>query len=541
MALRRYLPRGSLSRPWATSLFPKSYRDRQRLPFLQTRRQLLTLAIESSCDDTCVAILEKSASGSAVLHFNEKVSLDIRPYGGVYPQAAVVLHTSELGPLLRKALRALPDVSKTDNDNAKVVWVDGRPRVKPDFVTVTRGPGMSSNLATGLNTAKGLSVAWDVPLVGVNHMQAHALTPRLVHALELGRTEVNTEKAHENDEQDIEATIEMIPAKPFPDFPFLSLLVSGGHSMLVHSNSLIAHSILASTPNVAIGDMLDKCARSILPPSILSAENKAYGPLLEDFAFPGTSGAALDEIGHNYEYQPPPRRPPKVFDSGFGWTLNVPLGETVKTMNVYEFAGLNGQVQKVLSERPQMGLDERRVLARETMRIAFEHLASRVLYALRTGLIEEKAMKNLSARKDGERVTETGTEVAEQKQDAGAVNVEVEATPAQPIKTVVLSGGVASNNFLRHIMRSMLDNAGFKDVKLIAPPVSLCTDNAAMIAWTGMEMYEQGWHTDLNVLVMRPWPVDPDTSGGGILGAPGWRRREGFADAPSSLSSSGEE
>ncbi|KAI0458657.1 glycoprotease family-domain-containing protein [Xylaria acuta] len=224
------------------SLFPQppsstSTHLRPRLPSQQTRRQLVTLAIETSCDDTCVAILEKNSAGVAHLHFNEKITSDNRAFHGVHPINAVVSHTKHLAPLVQKSLRALPEVADADSaqegGNIKSLSVDGRLRMKPDFVSVTRGPGMMSNLAAGLNVAKGLAIAWDVPLVAVNHMQAHALTPQLVGALQDKKTD-----------QARDATSEEAGngGPRGPQFPFLSLLVSGGHTIL--GKEFRSHSLL---------------------------------------------------------------------------------------------------------------------------------------------------------------------------------------------------------------------------------------------------------------------------------------------------------
>ncbi|KAI0387919.1 glycoprotease family-domain-containing protein [Hypomontagnella monticulosa] len=450
------------------------------------RRRLLTLAIETSCDDTCVAILEKVAgpTGAARLLFNKKLTSDNREFRGVNPTTAVASHTRHLAAMVREAMRALPETSVEDGGGEvsrreDVVLVDGQTRKKPDFVTVTRGPGMMSNLSTGLNTAKGLAVAWGVPLLGVNHMQAHALTPRLVSALEAGN-----QRSRSGQQQEREVASQGEPSEPSPAFPFLSLLVSGGHSLLVLSRALNDHAILAEAHNIAIGDMLDKCARAIVPASEIAAgDSVMYGPLLERFAFSG-SPSDID-----YEYQAHPTREAEVqtFDSGLGWTLTPPLHETAAMH--YDFSGLNGRVLKVLLERPDMDVEERRLLAKQTMRLAFEHLASRLLLALspKNGDADEK-MRN--------------------------------------IRTVVVAGGVASNRYLMHILRSLLDVRGYGHIELVCPPLPLCTDNAAMIAWTGMEMYEAGWRSELDILAIRKWPLDPNAEGGGILGAPGWRNAE---------------
>ena len=74
-------------------------------------------------------------------------------------------------------------------------------------------------------------------------------------------------------------------------------------------------------------------------------------------------------------------------------------------------------------------------------------------------------------------------------------------------------------------MRSFLEARHFQDVQVVFPPVELCTDNAAMIAWTGIEMYLNGWKTALDCRALRKWSLDPNGVDGGILGVPGWRRR----------------
>jgi N6-L-threonylcarbamoyladenine synthase len=122
---------------------------------------------------------------------------------------------------------------------------------------------MRSNLAVGLDTAKGLALGFNVPFLAIHHMQAHALTPRLVNAMK--------------------ATVSGGAAVLQPAFPFLTILVSGGHTMLIDSAGLTDHAILAETGDIALGDCLDKAARAILPQHLLKAP---YGKALEDFAFP---------------------------------------------------------------------------------------------------------------------------------------------------------------------------------------------------------------------------------------------------------------
>jgi N6-L-threonylcarbamoyladenine synthase len=315
---------------------------------------------------------------------------------------------------------------------------------------------MRGSLAAGIDTAKGLAVAWQVPILGVNHMQAHALTPRLVSALE-GTAEGKN-----------------------PEFPFLTLLVSGGHTMLVHSCALCDHRILANTTDIAIGDVIDKCARDILPPEIMEdGKDVMYGPLLERFAFPNGS--------EDYNYTAPGTREEdlEVRSTGYDWTMRPILSQVKggKKVNAleYSFSGVGSAVKRLMTANPTMGIEERRVLAREVMRTCFEHLAKRILIALRSPEIQAN-------------------------------------------KTLVASGGVASNQYLKHILRATLEKRGFANMDIVFPPPNFCTDNAAMIAWTGMEMWEEGWRSGMECLALRKWAISPDADDGGILGVGGWTK-----------------
>ncbi len=423
------------------------------------RRSLLTLAIETSCDDTSVAVLEKQNQKST-LHFHSKVTSENRAFQGVHPLVALESHQKNLAALVNSAVESLPIQRSEVAHFGNTLLVDhGRGaqlRKKPHFVTVTRGPGMRANLNTGLDTAKGLAVAWQVPLLGVNHMQAHALTPRLVSSLEAG-----------DESQGLE-----------PAFPFVSLLVSGGHTMLVHSRGLCDHQILAKTSDIAIGNVIDKCARDILPASALGiAGSLTYGRLLEDFAFPRGSD--------DYGYLAPATRGEeiRVKDAGYGWSFTPPLSQTragaKDSLMEFSYSGIGSTVKRVMSSEEEVPDIERRVLAQETLRVAFEHLASRLLMALK-----RQEMKT--------------------------------------VDTVVVSGGVASNRYLKHVLRTNLDMRGFEHIRLTFPPPSLCTDNAAMIGWTGLEMWENGWRSNLDISSLREWAIDGADKDDGLLGADGW-------------------
>ncbi|KIX99059.1 uncharacterized protein Z520_05520 [Fonsecaea multimorphosa CBS 102226] len=428
------------------------------------RRSLLTLAIESSCDDTCVAILSKCTTTNephqvkARLLFNEKITAKNTGKGGILPTEALESHQANLSKVLENALPSLPAASDS-LPNAKKIWLrDGAPKRKPDFISVTRGPGMSANLGVGLATAKGLATAWQIPMVGVHHMQAHALTPRLVNAM--------AEK-----HRPVHAALK-------PSFPFLTLLVSGGHTMLLYSKGLVDHKILATTTDTAIGDELDKCGRLILPQELQqSTPDTAFGKYLSTYAF-----KAPEEFK---SWHVPRTRVEEVNQptNEFGWRLTTPMSQNRDL--AFSFSGIASQIKRLIlargAETGPMEEQERILLAQSALGTAFEHLGSRTIIALE------------SLRAEG-----------------------VE------ISTLVVSGGVAANDFLRHYLRRLLDLRSFERMSLIFPPVELCTDNAAMIGWAGMEMFEAGYTTDLSCAPVKKWTMDSQGRDGGILGIGGW-------------------
>ncbi|KAI4620520.1 uncharacterized protein J4E87_007208 [Alternaria ethzedia] len=333
--------------------------------------------------------------------------------------------------------------------------------------------------------------------MAVHHMQAHALTPRMVSALE-----AHTEPEHSGiyDSTSIQTT---------PKFPFLSILASGGHTLLIHSASLTDHRVLGATKDIAVGECLDKIARVVLPTELLeTSKSTMYGALLEAFSLPDRSRKSisddasthvtrpptysaktyLDTRGHLYDwYQVPLNHEDAMQKSAtkWGWALNRPLtksGGGVKINSLeLSFSGITTMVERIVRfgmdpvtrkfnkvERTaaDFSLEERMDLARETMRAAFEHVASRVVLGLQT------------------------------QQDTLAV------------PTVVMAGGVAANSFLRHILAKTLCAHGYPDVELHFPPPKFCTDNAAMIGWAGLEMYEAGHVSPLSIRAIRKWPLD---------------------------------
>jgi len=171
------------------------------------------LGIESSCDDTSAAVIRNTTLLSNVIAsqaVHEK-------YGGVVPELASRAHQQNIVPVVDTALReagVAPD--------------------ELDAIAFTRGPGLLGSLLVGVSFAKGLALSHDLPMVEVNHLQGHILS----HMLDLADREL-----------------------PHPDFPFLCLLVSGGHTQIVRVDAPLEMEIVGTTIDDAAGEAFDKCAK----------------------------------------------------------------------------------------------------------------------------------------------------------------------------------------------------------------------------------------------------------------------------------------
>ncbi len=188
------------------------------------------LGIESSCDDTSCAILKNEVLLSNVTA-NQSIH---QQYGGVIPELASRDHQKNIIPVVEAALK---------NANVNLSQLNG--------IAVTRGPGLSGSLLVGLSFAKSLSLALNIPLIEVNHMQGHIL-------------------AHFIDEQKAENT-------PHPSFPFLCLTVSGGHTQIVKITNHLEFELLAETEDDAVGEAFDKAAKILGLPY-------PGGPLIDKYA-----------------------------------------------------------------------------------------------------------------------------------------------------------------------------------------------------------------------------------------------------------------
>lgn len=169
------------------------------------------LGIESSCDETAASLVEVNTTGEAeVLTSIVRTQMDIhRAFGGVVPEVAARAHVESITAVINEALK----------ENV------------PDLIAVTKGPGLMTSLQTGVQTAKTLSYAWQIPLVGVNHLAAHCLSPLLSNKVDWRNKKI------------------------------LCLVVSGGHTELVWTEDLMTFKLVGSTRDDAIGEAYDKVAK----------------------------------------------------------------------------------------------------------------------------------------------------------------------------------------------------------------------------------------------------------------------------------------
>lgn len=348
------------------------------------QKTLTFLGLESSCDDTAAAIVRHRADMppeilSSVIQSQTALHA---PFGGVVPELAARAHAERLDLCIEEAL-------------AKAGLALGH----LDAVAVTAGPGLIGGVMSGVMCAKGLSAATGLPLVGVNHLAGHALTPRLTDGLR---------------------------------YPYLMLLVSGGHCQFLIVCGPQAFRRLGGTIDDAPGEAFDKAARLLGLP-------QPGGPAVEAEAAPGD-----------------PRR----------------------------FA-----FPRPLLDRP--GCD-----------LSFSGLKTALLRA-RDALVAEKGGLTVQDRRDLCAGFQAAVADVLAEKARRALVLYLAARPGDAVLAV--AGGVAANAALRSALMRVCDANG---VRFVAPPLRLCTDNAAMIAWAGIEQYRDG-HVDGLDLAARPrWPLD---------------------------------
>ena len=331
----------------------------------------IILGLESSCDETAAALV--TSDRRILAHRLATQEAEHRPYGGVVPEIAARAHVEALMPLVEAAFQ-----------DAELTLAD------VDAIAATAGPGLIGGVMVGLVTGKALSLASGKPLVAVNHLEGHALSPRLA-----------------------DASLE---------FPYLLLLVSGGHCQLLRVEGVGRYRRLATTIDDAAGEAFDKTAK------------------LLGLGFPG--GPAVERAAASGDSRSVP--------------LPRPLLGTKEPH--FSFAGLKSAVMRAA----QSGEWRPEDIAASFQQAVIDCLVDRTERAIRGS--------------DG-------------------------------LTALVVAGGVAANQSVRAALEALAADHG---LPFVAPPLWLCTDNAAMIGWAGAERFAAGMTDGLDFAARPRWPLDPD-------------------------------
>jgi N6-L-threonylcarbamoyladenine synthase len=343
-----------------------------------TPHPFTVLGIETSCDETAAAIVCGRAPGPGAILSNIVLSQfdEHRPYGGVVPEIAARAHIEAIDRVVEEALAtAKCELSELD------------------AIAATSGPGLIGGVMVGLTTAKALAMAAGKPLIAVNHLEAHALTARLTEGVE---------------------------------FPYLLLLISGGHCQLLAVEGVGRFRLYGTTIDDAVGEAFDKTAK-------LLGLSYPGGPAIETLA----------QIGN-------PRR------------FALPRPMLGREGSDFSLSGLKTAVRLQASAGDFAAADK-------------ADLAASFQAAIVDVLIDRTraAMTRYKSEFEGGR-------------------------------TLVVAGGVAANAAIRDSLTALTDAEGFS--KKIPPP-RLCTDNAAMVAWAGVERCQLGLFDELDVAPRARWPL----------------------------------
>ena len=344
----------------------------------------LVLGIETSCDETAAAVVERRADGQGRILSNVVLSQFDKHaiYGGVVPEIAARAHTDCLDRLIQVALT-----------EAEIGLAD------LSGIAAAAGPGLIGGLIVGATTAKALALASGKPFLAINHLEAHALTVGLTAGV-----------------------------KP----PYLMLLVSGGHTQLLLVEDVGHYRRLATTIDDALGEAYDKTAKLLGLPM-------PGGPAVETAALSGNASR-----------------------------FNLPRPMAGRDDPNFSFAGLKTAVRHAAMKIAPLSQADVADLCASFQAAVCESVADRVRRAAHSVL---------------------------------------PSFPEGRPKPFVVAGGVAANKVLRTALVGVSEEFGFT---FHAPPLGLCTDNGAMIAWAGAERLALGLVDGLAAPVRPRWPLDPD-------------------------------
>lgn len=333
---------------------------------------MIILGIETSCDDTGVSIVTGEKKILSNIVFSQ--IKEHAPYRGVVPEIASRSHMKALDIALENALKEA-DISLD----------------KIDAVAATAGPGLIGGVIVGTMFGKSLAYGLNKPYIAINHLEGHLLSPRITTDLE---------------------------------FPYLMLLVSGGHTQFVAALGLGEYKLLGSTMDDAVGEAFDKTGK------MLGLEYPA-GPLIEKMAKDGD---------------------PKRFQ--------LPMPLKGRKNPDFSFSGLKTAVRELIAKTSQEDIND--------ICASFQFTVGEIL--------KERTKKALDAF----------SEISDSKNFA-------------------MAGGVGANQYLRTQLESILSEKGFS---LHVPPMNLCTDNGAMIAWAGLERFRAGITNNQNFAPRAVWALD---------------------------------
>ena len=343
-------------------------------------KKITFLGIETSCDETAAAVIRENDKGTADILSNI-VSSQIeehKKFGGVVPELAARAHLENIEYIIDTALKE----SKISID-------------KLDGVAATAGPGLIVCLTVGLNIGKSIAAFSNKPFIGVNHLQGHALSPGLEKKIK---------------------------------FPYLLLLISGGHTQFLIVKDINEYEQLGTTIDDALGEAFDKTAKML------------------DLGYPG--GPNVEKFS-------------KLGDKNF-YKLPEPIIN--KAGCNLSFAGLK---TAVLRESKKISGDDK---LKYNLAASFQNTINKILY----------------------------------KKTKVAVEMFREKTRKENFQFIV-AGGVAANKTIRDNLSTLSNEMGFET---IYPDLKFCGDNAAMIAWAGIQRFKKKMVDNINISARSRWPLD---------------------------------
>ena len=380
------------------------------------RKPLTVLGLETSCDETAAAVVRGYPPGPGTILSNITYSqiAEHRPYGGVVPEIAARAHVELIDGLIEGALAA----AKLDLGDM-------------DAIAATAGPGLIGGVMVGLTSAKALALAAGKPLIAVNHLEAHALSARLSHQLssplegEGGAPRTSgAPMALRVRGSDLRADRTSL------EFPFLLLLISGGHCELVEAAGVGRYRRYGKTIDDAVGECFDKVAKLLGLP------------------YPG--GPQVEKLARH------------------GVAKRVPLPRPMLGRDGadFSFSGLKTAVRQVVTKHQPLSETMKADIAASVQEAIGEILSDRVRHAMRRFRDEFG---------DGREFP------------------------------FVAAGGVAANRAIRERLAIVAESESFS---LSLPPLELCTDNAAMVAWAGLERLASGVTDPLDAPPRDRWPLE---------------------------------